>query len=41
MNMIGFYALAFQKTFLEGDTRYRKFLLEEGPNASEWLSNIE
>lgn len=37
----GAYGLAFQKTFLDGDQRYRKFLLEQGPNASEWLSNIE
>ncbi|MET0286356.1 MAG: hypothetical protein ABW352_17885, partial [Polyangiales bacterium] len=41
MNMIGYYGLAFQKTFLEGDERYRKFLLDKGPNASDWQSNIE
>lgn len=37
----GHYVLAFEKTFLDGDERYRKFLLEEGPNASTWTSNIE
>lgn len=38
---LGAYGLAFQKTFLEGDERYRKFLLMEGPNASDWRSNIQ
>jgi predicted dienelactone hydrolase len=37
----GSYGLAFQKTFLEGDERYRKFLLVKGPNASDWQSNIK
>jgi dienelactone hydrolase len=35
------FALAFEKTFLEGDTRYRKFLLTKPSNASDWMSNLE
>jgi hypothetical protein len=37
----GHYVLAFLKTYLDGDVRYRKFLLVPGANDSEWLSNIE
>jgi dienelactone hydrolase len=37
----GYYSLAFEKTFLEGDERYRKFLLKKAANASDWMSNIE
>lgn len=33
--------MAWEKTFLEGDERYRPFLLEEGPFASTWESNLE
>lgn len=36
----GVYMMAWQKTFLEGDTRYRKFLLERGPNATKFESNL-
>jgi dienelactone hydrolase len=39
-NASGRYMLAWQKTFLEGDTRYRKFLLEPGPNATTFKSNL-
>ena len=39
-NASGRYMLAWQKTFLEGDVRYRKFLLERGPNAATWRSNV-
>jgi dienelactone hydrolase len=38
---LGSYGLAFQKTFLDGDERWRKFLLVEGPGASEWRSTIQ
>lgn len=36
----GRYALSWQKVFLDGDERYRPFLLEEGPNASDFRSNL-
>lgn len=39
-NALGRYALAFQKTFLDGDERYRKFLLAPGPDATDWQSNL-
>lgn len=39
-NASGRYMMAWQKTFLEGDVRYRKFLLEKGPNASSWKTNL-
>jgi dienelactone hydrolase len=35
------YALAFQKVFLEGDERFRPFLLQVGPNASDFRSNLQ
>ena len=35
----GEMTLAFQKTFLDGDTRWKKFLVKPA-NASEWKSNI-
>ena len=38
---LGRYGLAFHKVFLEGDERYRKLLLVEGPGASDWQSNIQ
>jgi hypothetical protein len=38
---IGRYGLAWQKVFLEGDKRYRKFLLEEGPGASDFRTNVK
>jgi dienelactone hydrolase len=39
--VVGKYGLAWQKVFLEGDERYRKFLLEKGPNASDFRTNLE
>jgi dienelactone hydrolase len=38
---IGRYGLAWQKVFLENDQRYRKFLLQEGPGASDFRSNVK
>jgi hypothetical protein len=32
--------MAWEKTFLEGDERYRQFLLVKGPNASTWETNV-
>jgi hypothetical protein len=40
-NAVGRYVLAWEKTFLEGDERYRPFLLQEGPLASTWESNLD
>jgi dienelactone hydrolase len=40
-NAAGRYVLAWEKVFLEGDTRYRSFLLERGPLAAEWESNLQ
>lgn len=40
-NASGRYVMAFEKVFLEGDTRFRSFLLVEGPGASEFLSNLD
>jgi dienelactone hydrolase len=37
---VGRYALAWQKVFLDGDQRFLEFLLEEGPNASDFRSNL-
>ncbi|MFZ1984182.1 MAG: dienelactone hydrolase family protein [Desulfatitalea sp.] len=33
-------ALAFQKTFLEGDVRWAKFIVQEPSNAADWATNI-
>jgi dienelactone hydrolase len=33
-------ALAFQKTFLEGDVRWAKFIVREPSNAADWETNI-
>jgi dienelactone hydrolase len=38
---IGRYALSWEKVFLEGDERYRMFLLEPGPMASDFESNLK
>jgi dienelactone hydrolase len=38
---IGRYGLSWQKVFLEGDVRYRKFLLEMAPNASYFKTNVK
>jgi hypothetical protein len=35
----GRYVMAWEKTFLEGDERYRQFFLVKGPNASTWQTN--
>jgi dienelactone hydrolase len=37
---VGRYALSWQKVFLDGDERFLEFLLEEGPNASDFRSNL-
>jgi hypothetical protein len=37
---VGRYALAWQKVFLDGDQRFLEFLLETGPNASDFRSNL-
>ena len=39
-NASGRYVLAWEKVFLEGDQRYMKFLLERGPLASQFTSNL-
>ena len=38
--VIGRYGLAWQKVFLEGDERYKPLLLNEGPQASDFRSNV-
>jgi dienelactone hydrolase len=38
---IGRYGLSWQKVFLEGDMRYRKFLLEMPPSASYFKTNVK
>jgi dienelactone hydrolase len=38
---VGLYGLSWQKVFLEGDTRYRPFLLVKGPNASDFRTNLK
>jgi dienelactone hydrolase len=37
---VGRYALSWQKVFLDGDERFLPFLLEQGPNASDFRSNL-
>lgn len=37
---VGRYVMAWEKTFLEGDERYRQFLLQRGPGASSWQTNL-
>jgi hypothetical protein len=39
-NASGRYLLAWEKVYLEGDQRYRRFLLERGPLASDFRSNL-
>lgn len=36
----GRYGLSWYKVFLEGDERYRQFLEVDGPNASDFRSNL-
>lgn len=38
--VVGRYGLAWQKVFLEGDKRYKALLLDEGPKASDFRSNL-
>jgi len=38
---VGRYALSWYKVFLEGDERYRTFLLAVGPNSSDFRSTLE
>jgi hypothetical protein len=40
-SVVGRYGLAWQKVFLEGDMRYKKFLMDEGPQASDFRSNLK
>jgi pimeloyl-ACP methyl ester carboxylesterase len=39
-NASGRYVLSWEKVFLEGDQRYQRFLLERGPLASDFRSNL-
>lgn len=39
--VVGKYALAWQKVFLEGDTRYQPLLLVKGPMASDFRTNLQ
>jgi hypothetical protein len=38
--VIGRYVMAWNKTFLEGDERYRQFITVRGPSASTWQTNV-
>jgi dienelactone hydrolase len=38
---VGLYGLSWQKVFLEGDQRYKQFLLVKGPNASDFRTNLK
>jgi hypothetical protein len=38
---VGLYGLSWQKVFLEGDQRYKQFLLVKGPNASDFRTNLQ
>ena len=37
---VGAYGLAFLKTFLEGDDRYRQYLSVRGPSSATFESNV-
>jgi len=39
-NAAGRYVLAWEKVYLEGDQRYKKFLLQRGPRATTWQTNV-
>jgi hypothetical protein len=39
-NASGRYVMAWEKTFLEGDERYRRFLLVRGPDAAVFETNV-
>ena len=36
----GRYVLAWEKLFLEGDQRYKRFLLQQGPLATEFITYL-
>lgn len=40
-NVVGLYVMAWEKTFLENDSRYKKLLLQKGPDAAEWETNVQ
>jgi dienelactone hydrolase len=35
------FALSWEKVYLEGDTRYQQFLLDKGPKASDFRTNVK
>jgi hypothetical protein len=39
-NASGRYVLAWEKLFLEGDQRYKRFLVQRGPLASQFVTNL-
>lgn len=39
--VVGKYGLAWQKVFLEGDARYKKLLMQKGPMASDFRTNLQ
>ncbi|MDB4985355.1 MAG: poly(ethylene terephthalate) hydrolase [Myxococcaceae bacterium] len=41
MGAVGRYGLSWLKVYLEGDDRYKQFLLEKAPNASDWLTDLK
>lgn len=41
MGVVGKYALAFQKVYLEGDERYKPLLEVKGPMASDFRANLK
>jgi hypothetical protein len=38
---VGRYGLSWLKTFLEGDTRYRSFLMEKPQGATDFQTNVK
>jgi hypothetical protein len=40
-NAAGRYVMAWEKTYLESDDRYKQFFLVKGPNASTWQTNVQ
>ena len=40
-NLTGLYALSWEKVYLDGDMRYYPFLLEKGPRASDFRTNLK
>jgi dienelactone hydrolase len=40
-NAAGRYVLAWEKVFLEGDQRYKRFLRRRGPLATTWETNLQ